>query len=54
MYPADKYCRECKRVRPSEGFRAMAADGSQKRNVCAECAEKIKKCREEHKHRQSA
>jgi predicted Fe-S protein YdhL (DUF1289 family) len=46
-----RYCRECQRVRPSEGFRSMAADGSKKRTVCAECAEKIRKFREEARNR---
>jgi hypothetical protein len=50
-YPNDRYCRECQRVRPSEGFRSMAADGSKKRTVCAECAEKIRKFREEARNR---
>jgi hypothetical protein len=41
-----KYCFECKLIRPRDGFRSMAADGSKKRTVCAECVEKIRKFRE--------
>lgn len=45
-YDPYMYCRECRRVRPSEGFKPMAADGSKKRTVCGECVEKIQKFRE--------
>jgi protein-arginine kinase activator protein McsA len=46
VFPNDRWCRECQKVKPSEGFRHMAQDGTKKRTVCAECAEKIQKYRE--------
>ena len=55
-YDTVKYCAECKRPKPREGFSAIyvSPKGQKARVVCADCRERLMELREEAKKRSAA
>ena len=55
-YLPHKFCPECKRPKPRDGFSALyvSPKGQKARVVCADCREKLMALREEVKKRSAA